>query len=31
VVHNLDARAMSSHVTGFAQARSWLQDFTKMQ
>ena len=31
VVHDLDARAIWSHVTGFVQARSWLQDFTSVK
>ncbi len=30
VVHDLNARALSPHVTGFVQARSWLQDFTSV-
>jgi ABC-type transport system substrate-binding protein len=28
VVHDLNARAMSPHVTGFVSARNWTQDFT---
>ena len=30
VVHDLNARAMTSHVKGFVSANSWFQDFTRV-